>query len=354
MNNTRLLKALAREPVDRAPMWLMRQAGRYLPEYQALRKTAKSFLTLCQTPELAARATMQPIERYDQLDAAILFSDILTVPDAMGLGLYFEEGIGPRFRYPVQSEAAVKKLFVPDPVEKLGYVLETIKLTKHAMQARQSGQSGQSLGRTMPLIGFSGSPWTIAAYMIEGGPSKHFTMINRMRYARQDLLKQILSVLTNSLICYLNAQIAAGVDCVMIFDTWGGVLSDQDYETYSLSYLSTILASLNQKIPTILFTKNSGRSLEAMVKTGCSAVALDWTANIIQAQKTVGDRVALQGNIEPSILYGSKAAIENQVKNLFSGLNTKKGYIFNLGHGVYPDIDPEKVATLLSAVERFG
>jgi len=343
LKNDRLIKALDRQPVDRVPVWLMRQAGRYLPEYRLLRAREKNFLTFCKTPELAAEATLLPIKRYP-LDAAIIFSDILTIPEAMKLGVYFdmERGIGPRLTYPVRTEAEVEKLFVPDPEQDLGYVLEAIRLSKKA------------LDQTIPLIGFAGSPWTLATYMIEGGSSRHFSLINKMRYARPELLHQVLSVLTESIILFLKAQVKAGVDVVMLFDTWGGILSRKDYLVFSLFYMEKIIQALKSVVPTMIFTKNGGRFLKEIAKTGCSAISIDWLGDLTKAYKILRGKTALQGNLEPSVLYAKDKEINIQVESLFKALPEKTGYIFNLGHGMTPDIEPNKVSVLLEAVHRFG
>lgn len=346
MNNHRLIKALLRQPVDCTPVWMMRQAGRYLPEYRELRKKAGDFMTLCQTPELACEVTLQPLRRFD-LDAAILFSDILTIPDAMGLGLSFLENEGPRFATPVRTADDVKKLFVPDPSEHLNYVLEAIRHTKKA------------LNNEKPLIGFSGSPWTLATYMIEGGATKSFSVIKKMMYQAPELLQQILSILTDSVIAYLNAQIEAGVDAVMIFDTWGGVLTPEAYETFSLNPMKKIIASLDKEkegrpIPSIVFTKQANQWLEKIAASGAQAVGVDWGINIVEARQRIGDQVAIQGNMEPAVLNASPEVIRQTVKNILTDFGAHRGHVFNLGHGITPNIPVEHVKVMVDAVHEFS
>jgi uroporphyrinogen decarboxylase len=295
LKNDRFLRALLRQPVDVTPVWMMRQAGRYLPEYRETRKKAGSFMQLCTTPELACEVTLQPLDRFP-LDAAILFSDILTIPDAMGLGLYFAEGEGPRFEHPVRNEEQIKALGIPDPEQELRYVMDAVRLIR------------RELGGRVPLIGFSGSPWTLATYMVEGGSSKDFRTIKAMLYERPELLDQLLDTIARSVALYLNAQIKAGAQAVMIFDTWGGALTPSDYCRFSLKPMERIIASLQReadkrKVPIILFTKNGGQWLEAMTDTGADALGLDWTTDLGDARRRVGDQVALQGNLDPSVLY---------------------------------------------------
>lgn len=345
LKNDRLIKALLRQPVDMTPVWLMRQAGRYLPEYREVRKKAKDFLSLCKNPELACEVTLQPLRRFP-LDAAIIFSDILTIPDAMGLGLYFEEGEGPRFKNPIQTTADIKKLAVPD-MEKLSYVMQAIERTK------------KELNNAVPLIGFSGSPWTLATYMLEGGSSKNFSKIKKFLFEHPQHLHQILKILADSVIAYLNAQIDAGADVVMIFDSWGGILTPRDYQLFSLDYMTYIIKNLNrqrgeQKIPVILFTKGGANWLEAMAEGGANALGIDWSINIGDAKKRVGNKVALQGNMDPSILYASPERIREEVKTILKDYGNQPGHVFNLGHGMLPDVPPENVTVLVDTVHELS
>lgn len=344
IKNNNLLKALKRQPTDHTPIWLMRQAGRYLPEYRQVRKQAGDFKTLCQTPELACEVAMQPLRRYS-LDAAILFSDILTIPDAMGLGLSFEEGEGPCFANPIRTADDIKKLFIPDPETELRYVMDTVRLIH------------QSLNQEIPLIGFAGSPWTLACYMVEGGASKSFNIIKKMLYREPKLLTQLLQTLTQATINYLNAQIAAGVDVVMLFDTWGGILTTEDYQQYSLNNMMEIIRNLqlknNEKIPSIIFTKQSGQWLELMAQSGCDAVGLDWIINLSEARRRIGKTVALQGNLDPAALYAEPEFIINKVNKLLNDYGSNPGHIFNLGHGLLPDTPPEHVQVLVEAVKSY-
>ncbi len=342
----RLIQALFREPVDRTPVWIMRQAGRYLPEYRSVRNKAKDFLTLCKTPELACEVTLQPLERYP-LDAAIIFSDILTIPDAFNLGLQFVENEGPRFLNPIQSLRDIEQLPTVDPETELRYVMDAIRTTKAALQNK------------VPLIGFAGSPWTIATYMVEGGSSKSFSKIKKMLYAEPEALHRLLEHLSKTLINYINAQIVAGADVVMIFDTWGGILSNPDYRDFSLNYMEDIVKNVlrvyeGKRIPFILFTKNSGPYLSAIACSGCDAVGLDWTMPLDKARDLIGHKVALQGNLDPAVLYGNVACIQSEVKKTLRQFGVGSGHVFNLGHGIYPDIDPEKVTILLEAVHTFS
>ncbi|NOY17549.1 MAG: uroporphyrinogen decarboxylase [Gammaproteobacteria bacterium] len=346
LKNDRFLRALRREAVDVTPVWMMRQAGRYLPEYRATRRKAGSFMSLCQDPELACEVTLQPLERFP-LDAAILFSDILTIPDAMGLGLYFEEGEGPRFKHPVTDEAAINKLTVPDPGDKLRYVTDAVSLIHRELDGR------------VPLIGFSGSPWTLATYMVEGGGSRTFSHIKAMMFNRPDLLHKMLGVLADSVSVYLSAQISAGAQAVMIFDTWGGSLSPGAYREFSLSYMSQIVSKLKSDpatcdIPVILFTKGGGQWLEAMADTGCDALGLDWTTGLSDARARVGDRVALQGNIDPCVLYASPDKIREEVGNTLASFGKGNGHVFNLGHGIHPEVNPDHAAALIEAVHTLS
>ena len=346
LKNDRLIRALLREPVDQTPIWVMRQAGRYLPEYKATRAQAGSFMDLCRNPELACEVTMQPLRRYD-LDAAILFSDILTIPDAMGLGLYFTEGEGPRFERPIRTAADVKALAAPDPEDELRYVMDAVR-TIH-----------RELDGSVPLLGFSGSPWTLATYMIEGGSSKEFSNTKGMLYTEPQLLHQVLQVLADSVASYLNAQIQAGAEAVMIFDTWGGALTTDAYTEFSLSYMQQIINQLireqdGRRIPAVIFTKGGGQWLELQARTGCDAVGLDWTIDIGSARARVGDRLALQGNMDPGVLYGSPEKIQEEVKRILASFGAHKGHVFNLGHGVHQHIDPENVKVLVDSVHEFS
>ena len=346
IENNRLLKAIFREKTDRTPVWIMRQAGRYLPEYRHIRNKVNNFLTLCKTPELACEVTLQPIKRYP-LDAAIVFSDILTIPDALDLGLHFIEHEGPCFQKPIRTANDIHQLPRIDPEIDLGYVMDTIRLTKAA------------LANKIPLIGFAGSPWTLATYMIEGKSSKQFTEIKRLLYSDPSLLEQLLQHLTQATVDYLNAQIKAGVDAVMLFDTWGGLLSPEHYLRYSLSYMQAIIKKINsiqtnRVVPIILFTKNAGAHLEYMAESGCHAIGLDWCADLQQARKTVGHKVALQGNLDPTALYGNKEQIRSEVMKVLTAYGSGSGHIFNLGHGILPDVPPEKVDYMIEAIHEFS
>lgn len=346
LKNDRFIRALLRQPVDTTPVWIMRQAGRYLPEYRATRKKAGDFLTLCKTPELACEVTLQPLNRFD-LDAAILFSDILTIPDAMGLGLQFKEGDGPSFSNPVRSKSDITKLAVPDPHAELRYVVDAVSLIRRELNGR------------VPLIGFSGSPWTLATYMVEGSSSKEFSKIKGLLYNDPDALKQLLDLVSTSVATYLNAQIHAGVQAVMIFDTWGGVLTPELYRRYSLDPMRAIVEKIDrqhegQQIPVILFSKGANHSLAEIAASGTDAVGLDWTINIRDARKLVGDNVALQGNLDPAVLYSSHVSIKQQVKQVLDDYSEPSGHVFNLGHGIHPGIDPDNVKTLVDSVHEYG
>ncbi|MDH5694052.1 MAG: uroporphyrinogen decarboxylase [Gammaproteobacteria bacterium] len=346
LKNDRFLKALLREPVDVTPVWMMRQAGRYLPEYRATREKAGSFMNLCMNPELACEVTLQPLERYP-LDAAILFSDILTIPDAMGLGLYFSTGEGPKFERPVQTEAAVKALGVPDPEGELKYVMDAVRTIRRELDGR------------VPLIGFSGSPWTLATYMVEGGSTKEYSKVKGMLYDRPDLMHHLLNVTAQSVISYLNAQVAAGAQALMIFDTWGGMLTPRDYKEFSLRYMQQIVDGLTReaegrKVPVILFTKGGGQWLEAMADTGCDGLGVDWTLDIGDARKRVGDRVALQGNMDPSVLYASPDRIREEVQTILASYGQGSGHVFNLGHGIHQFVNPEHAGAFIDAVHEFS
>ncbi len=338
----RLIRALFRQPIDRTPVWIMRQAGRYLPEYLAVRKKAKDFLTLCKTPELAAEVTLQPLARFP-LDAAIIFSDILTIPDAFKMGLYFAEGEGPRFSKPICTVADIAGLPELDPEIELRYVMDAIRLVK------------SELNHKVPLIGFAGSPWTIATYMVEGQSSKSFSKIKKMLYSEPALLHQLLLNLSSNVTRYINAQIMAGADAIMLFDTWGGILSYENYLAFSLHYMDMIVkhslcSHRDKKIPIILFTKNGGQALEAMAATGCDALGIDWTTSLDAARQRVGNQVALQGNLDPAILYADSHDIQQEVKRVLAAYGHGSGHIFNLGHGINPDTDPEKLAVMINTV----
>ncbi len=346
LKNDRFLRALLREPVDVTPVWMMRQAGRYLPEYRALRSQAGDFMSLCQNKEFACEVTLQPLERFP-LDAAILFSDILTIPDAMGLGLYFEAGEGPKFKKPVRTAADVEALTVPDPEKDLGYVMDAVRTIRSELNGR------------VPLIGFSGSPWTLATYMIEGGSSKDFRRIKAMMFDQPKLLDHVLSVLADSVTSYLNAQIKAGAQAVQIFDTWGGVLSPECYRDFSLKYMQRIVSGLireneGRKVPVILFTKNGGQWLELMADTGADALGLDWTTDLGEARQRVGNRVALQGNMDPSVLYASPKRIRQEVATILEKFGHGEGHVFNLGHGIHQFVEPDRAAAFVEAVHELS
>lgn len=346
LQNDRFLRALARQPVDRTPVWMMRQAGRYLPEYRASRAKAGSFMDLCRNAELACEVTLQPLERYP-LDAAILFSDILTIPDAMGLGLHFVDGEGPRFHKVVRSEKDITELGIPDADRDLDYVMKAVTTIRHALNGR------------VPLIGFSGSPWTLATYMVEGGPSKDFRHLKRMIYDRPELAHALLDKLAQAVTGYLNAQIRAGAQAIQIFDTWGGVLSSEAYQVFSLAYMTHIIEGLirdndGRRVPVILFTKNGGLWLENMAGSGCDALGLDWTINIGDARRRVGNRVALQGNLDPAVLYAGPAVIRAEVKRILDDFGDHPGHVFNLGHGITPEVDPESARVFIEAVVEYG
>ena len=346
LKNDRFLKALMRQPVDRTPVWMMRQAGRYLPEYRATRAQAGDFMSLCKNTELACEVTLQPLERYE-LDAAILFSDILTIPDAMGLGLYFAEGEGPKFHKPVRTEADIDQLQVINTASDLAYVTDAVSMIRRELQGR------------VPLIGFSGSPWTLATYMIEGQSSRDFARAKTMLYTQPELMHQLLDKLALSVIDYLNAQIIAGAQVVQIFDTWGGALSHAAYQEFSLAYMQKIVSGLikqadGRDVPVILFTKGGGLWLEAMADTGCHGLGLDWTMDLAVAKARVGSRVALQGNMDPAVLRADPATIEREVQRILASFGSGSGHIFNLGHGITPDIDPEHARAFIEAVHKFS
>ncbi len=347
LKNDRYLKALLRQPVDKTPVWVMRQAGRYLPEYRKLRATAGSFMALCSTPELACEVTLQPLRRFD-LDAAIIFSDILTIPDAMGLELHFIDGVGPKFARVVDSPRAIANLTVPDMEDSLGYVMDAVRLTHREIDG------------TVPLIGFSGSPWTLACYMVEGGSSKLFTKAKAMMFDAPEQMHALLDVLAQSVIAYLNGQILAGAQSVMLFDTWGGILSTSNYQQFSLAYMQKIVAGLTRKhhdrpVPVTLFTKGGGQWLELMADTGVDAVGLDWTTDLGSARQRIGDKVALQGNMDPCVLHASTDRIEQEVDTILAKFGQgKTGHVFNLGHGIHPTIVPEKMARMIKFVHKLS
>jgi len=346
LKNDRFIRALLKQPVDKTPIWMMRQAGRYLPEYRAIRAEAGSFMNLCTNPQLACEVTLQPLERFD-FDAAILFSDILTIPDAMGLGLYFSEGEGPRFERPVRTEADIERLPIPDPELELKYVMDAVRVIRKNLQGR------------VPLIGFSGSPWTLATYMVEGGSSKSFSKVKGLMYEQPLLMHKMLDKLAQSVAAYLNAQIAAGAQTVMLFDTWGGALGSEEYLEFSLHYAQHVRSLLNttydgQQIPTILFTKGGGQWLESMADTGYDALGLDWQTDIQQSRARVGDRVALQGNMDPITLYANPEVIKSKVAMILEKYGSGSGHVFNLGHGILPDINPEHVKAMVDAVHDLS
>ena len=346
LENDTFIRALLRQATPYTPVWVMRQAGRYLPEYNATRARAGSFLALAKNPDFATEVTLQPLARFP-LDAAILFSDILTVPDAMGLGLYFAEGEGPKFERPLRDEWEIRNLFVPDPAEHLRYVIDAIAQIRKALDNR------------VPLIGFSGSPYTLACYMIEGGGSADFRLVKTMMYSRPELLHEILDVNARAVTAYLNAQIEAGAQAVMIFDTWGGSLSAAAYREYSLSYLRRIVAELarthdGQTIPCIVFTKGGGVWLEDIAAIGADAVGLDWTVDIGQARRRIGYRVALQGNLDPAVLFGEPERIRSEVANVLRAFGSGPGHVFNLGHGISQHTDPTSVSVLVDAVHELS
>jgi uroporphyrinogen decarboxylase len=346
LQNDTFLRALMRQPTDYTPVWMMRQAGRYLPEYRESRKTAGSFLQLCKSPDFATEVTLQPLDRYPLLDASILFSDILTVPDAMGLGLYFEEGEGPKFERTLRDEADIQKLVLPD-MAKLQYVFDAVSQIRKTVNGR------------VPLIGFSGSPWTLATYMVEGKGGTDFLTIKKMAYARPDLLHHILETTAQTVIQYLNAQIAAGAQAVMIFDSWGGALSHNAYTEFSLNYMQKIVAGLTKtnegsKVPSIVFTKGGALWLESQADIGADALGLDWAVDIGQARKRVGDKVALQGNLDPAILLSTPEAIEKEVANILASYGKGNGHVFNLGHGITQWTPPENADAMLLAVREHS
>lgn len=345
LKNDLLLRALLREPTPRRPVWLMRQAGRYLPEYRASRARAGDFLSMCTNPQIACEVTLQPVDRFP-LDAAILFSDILTIPHAMNLGLDFTAGEGPKFERPVRSAADVDKLGAPDPGRELRYVIDAVALIRRELDGR------------VPLIGFAGSPWTVGTYMVEGGGSKTFGLIKRMMYESPAVLHRLLAVLAQSTILYLNAQIAAGAQAVMLFDTWGGVLTPAQYEEFSLLYLAKVVDALTRqsegrRVPNIVFTKGGGAWLAKIAAIGCDAVGVDWTTDLASARKAVDGRVALQGNLDPSALFAPPETLRAETRRVLDSYGAGPGHVFNLGHGITPDVDPERVAVLVDTVRNY-
>ena len=347
LKNDRYLRALLGQPVDKTPVWVMRQAGRYLPEYREIRAKAGDFMTLCSTPDLACEVTLQPLRRYD-LDAAIIFSDILTIPDAMGLGLHFVPGEGPKFKNVIRSAADIAKLGVPDMEDSLRYVMDAIRVTRREINGK------------VPLIGFSGSPWTLACYMVEGGSSKDFAKVKGMMFDAPEQMHALLVVLAKSVIAYLNAQIAAGAQSIMLFDTWGGALGQSNYQRFSLAYMQQIVAGLTREndgrvVPVTLFTKGGGQWLEVMADTGVDGVGLDWTTDIGSARQRIGNKVTLQGNMDPCVLYASPDRVEQEVASVLSSFGEgKTGHVFNLGHGIHPTVDPENMTRLVDSVHRLS
>lgn len=347
LKNDRFLRALLKQPVDFTPVWMMRQAGRYLPEYRASRAKAGDFMSLCMNPEFACEVTMQPLDRYPSLDAAILFSDILTIPDAMGLGLYFETGEGPRFKKTVTTAAEVEALPIPDAEKDLGYVMDAVSTIRKELNGR------------VPLIGFSGSPWTLATYMVEGGSSKDHRLAKALAFNEPQTMHALLDKLAQSVTAYLNGQIKAGAQAVQIFDTWGGALSHNAYKEFSLDYMQKIVNGLireqeGREVPVILFTKNGGQWLETMANTGATALGLDWTTDIGNARARVGDKVALQGNMDPTMLYASPGRIQEEVKTILAGFGNGSGHVFNLGHGITPEVDPEHARAFIESVHELS
>ncbi len=346
LQNDIFIKALLSQPTPRTPVWMMRQAGRYLPEYRATRARAGSFMNLCMNPELACEVTLQPLARYP-LDAAILFSDILTIPHAMGLGLEFEAGEGPKLARPVRTQADVERLPIPHAEAELAYVMKAVALIRRELNGR------------VPLIGFAGSPWTVGTYVVEGGSSKTFSHIKAMLYGQPALLHRLLQTLTQATIGYLNAQIESGAQAVMVFDTWGGVLTPRAYQEYSLAYMAQIVAGLTRekdgkRVPVILFTKNGGAFLPQMALTGADALGVDWTTDLSTARQRVGPRIALQGNLDPSVLYAPPSAIREEVRRVLDSFGQGHGHVFNLGHGIHPDVNPEHAGAMIDAVHELS
>jgi uroporphyrinogen decarboxylase len=346
LKNDRFLRALRREDTDTTPVWVMRQAGRYLPEYRATRTRAGSFMALAQNPELACEVTLQPLERFE-LDAAILFSDILTIPDAMGLGLSFSTGEGPQFAHPVRSKADIEKLGVPDMERELRYVMDAVRLIRRELHGR------------VPLIGFSGSPWTLACYMVEGQGSRDFAKLKGMCWSEPALAHQLLETLAQSVAAYLIAQATAGAQALMVFDTWGGLLGPEAFREFSLRHMTQVVEALkahpaSRDLPVILFSKGAGRHLSAMADTGCAALGVDWTIDLADARQAVAGRVALQGNLDPTILLADPDVIRREVRRVLDSYGNHPGHVFNLGHGITPDVNPEHVKVLVDEVHAYG
>lgn len=340
------INALLKKPTTRTPIWVMRQAGRYLPEYRATRKKAGDFMSLCKSAQLACEVTLQPIDRFD-LDAAILFSDILTIPDAMDLGLYFAEGEGPKFTNPLQTLGSIEQLKKPNVGDELTYVTDAVSTIKKGLNNR------------VPLIGFTGSPWTLSTYMVEGGSSKSFSKVKGLMYENPKHMHLLLDTLSDTIIDYLNAQIEAGADSVMVFDTWGGLLTQESYELFSLQYMKKIVDGVHREyegktIPITLFTKGGGMWLEQIANSGCTGVGLDWTVELGDAQRRIGDKVALQGNLDPCVLYASPEKIRAEVKKVLNQFSGDTGHVFNLGHGISPDVNPEHMKVLVDSVHEFS
>jgi uroporphyrinogen decarboxylase len=346
LKNDRLLRALRREPVDTTPVWVMRQAGRYLPEYRATRAKAGSFMALAQNPELACEVTLQPLRRFE-LDAAILFSDILTIPDAMGLGLSFAQGEGPQFAHPVRTRADVEKLGVPDMETELRYVMDAVRVIR------------RELDGSVPLIGFSGSPWTLACYMVEGEGSRDFATLKAMCWSEPAIAHKLLETLARSVAAYLSAQAAAGAQVLMVFDTWGGMLGPAAYREFSLRYMAQVVDALKadahaRDLPVILFSKGANAHLAAMADTGCSALGVDWTIDLADARAAVNGKVALQGNLDPAVLRASPDVIRHEVRRVLDSYGKHPAHVFNLGHGVTPEVDPEHVKVLVDEVHAYS
>jgi uroporphyrinogen decarboxylase len=346
LKNDRFLRALRREATDTTPVWVMRQAGRYLPEYRATRARAGSFMALAQSPELACEVTLQPLERFD-LDAAILFSDILTVPDAMGLGLSFAQGEGPQFARPVRTRADVERLGVPDMEGELRYVMDAVRLIR------------QELAGRVPLIGFSGSPWTLACYMVEGQGSRDFARLKAMCWNEPELAHRLLDLLARSVASYLVAQAAAGAQALMVFDTWGGLLGPAPFREFSLRYMAQVVDALkadpaSRELPVILFSKGTGQHLSTLADTGCAALGVDWTLDLADARAAVAGRVALQGNLDPAVLLAGPEVIRREVRRVLDSYGNHPGHVFNLGHGITPEVDPEHVKVLVDEVHAYG
>jgi uroporphyrinogen decarboxylase len=346
LKNDRFLRALRREPTDTTPVWVMRQAGRYLPEYRATRARAGSFMALAQNPELACEVTLQPLARFE-LDAAILFSDILTIPDAMGLGLSFAQGEGPQFARPLRDRAAIEQLVVPDMDDELRYVMDAVRLIRRELDGR------------VPLIGFSGSPWTLACYMVEGAGSRDFARLKALCWNDPALAHRLLDTLAQSVAAYLIAQAHAGAQALMVFDTWGGMLGPAPFREFSLRYMAQVVDALksdpiSRELPVILFSKGANAHLSALADTGCQGLGVDWTMNLADARRAVGDRVALQGNLDPAVLRATPDIIRREARVVLDSYGTGPGHIFNLGHGITPEVDPEHVKVLVDEVHAYG